>query len=391
VTSASQTTAEMVEQIGPVLEKYASQAEAERRLAPEAMTAMVDAGVMRTLIPRGYGGLETEPVAAFKMFEDIAAIDSAAGWIAGNCCGISTMGMMYSAEANSEKYSDPRLVVAGAWFPPGLAEPVQGGYRVTGRWSFGSGVHYATWLTCQALITENGAPRIGENGQPSPLIMFFPAREATIHDNWDVLGMRGTGSHDFEVNDLFIPERHAWQPAPISPTDPAFQRPLYRLGFWPVAPVNASVALGIARAALRDLISLAGVKTPSYTQTSLADRPVVQDRIARARALIDAGSSYIQTAVANAVDFVQDGRKCDIEHGMALALAGSFGHEAAAQAVDLIHSCAGTSAVRSSQPFQQHFRDVHTVSQHAFSTPSRFESVGKLMLGKESDWVFYYL
>src|SRR5947209_3004940 len=194
-------------------------------------------------------------------------------------CAISTMEMLYSGEANRETYADPGVGVAGAWFPPGLAEPVQGGYRLSGRWSFGSGCHYANWLTGQALISENGAPKLGPNGAPMPLIVFLPATEAEIIDNWNTLGMRGTGSHDFQVKDLFLPERHAWQPAPIAPTDPAFQGPLYRLGLWPFAPMIASVALGIARAALDAFLGLAGMKTPSYTQTGLADRPVVQDQV----------------------------------------------------------------------------------------------------------------
>ncbi len=382
---------DMVSEVEPIIRQNAADAEANRRLSPETARAIVDAGILRSLVPQAYGGLEMDPVQAMKMIEHIARIDSAVGWIVGNSCGISTMGMMYSAEANQEKYKDSNVMVAGAWFPPGTAEPVQGGYKVNARWSFGSGCQYATWLTGQALIMENGAPKLGDNGLPMPLIMFFPASEAEVVENWNTLGMRGTGSHDFRVKDLFVPERHAWAPAPISPSDPAFSGPLCRLGLWPVGPVNASVALGIARAALDDLIALAATKTPSYTMTGLGDRPVVQDRIARARALIESGSSYIETAVSRAYDFVLGGPRLDIEHGMDIALAGSHGHEVAAQAVDLIHSCAGTSGIRNENRFQQYFRDVHTVSQHAFSSPSRFESVGKLMLAKETDWVFYYL
>ena len=389
-TSPERIADKMIAEVEPVLRKYAAQAEADRRLAPEAMNAILDAGLMRTWTPKAYGGLEMDPIPAFKMFEAIARIDSAAGWIVANSCGISSFSW-YPVEANKEMRADPRGFPAGSWFPPGTAEPVEGGYRVSGRWSFGSGCNYANWLTGQALVTENGSPKIGVNGKPIALIVFFPASEATIIDTWHTLGMRGTGSNDVRIEQVFIPARRCWTIAPLTVTDPAFSGPLYRLGLWTVGPLNASIALGIARAALDDLIVLAGKKTPSYTQTGLADRPVIQERVARARALIEAGSGYVETAVGKAWDFVLGGQKLDIEHGSSVALAGSFAHDAACQAVDLVHSCAGTTAIRQEHRFQQYFRDVHTVSQHAFSSWSRFESIGKLMLGRESDWAFYYL
>jgi len=158
-----------------------------------------------------------------------------------------------------------------------------------------------------------------------------------------------------------------------------------------VGPINASVALGIARAALDDLIELAGKKTPSYTQLGLADRSAVQERVARARASIEAGSGYIESAVQRAWQFVLSGKKLDIDHRLTVALAGSSCHDAACQAVDLVHSCAGTTAIREESRFQQCFRDVPTVCQHAFSSWNRYESVGKLMLDRDSDWDFYYL
>jgi len=380
----------MVTNVAPVVRKYAPQAEANRRLAPEAIKAIVDAGLMRTWTPKAYGGLEMDPISALKMFETLARIDSAAGWIVANSSIISSFSW-YPAEANQEMRTDLRGFPAGSWFPPGTAESVEGGYRVSGQWNFASGCDYANWLCGQALVTENGAPKIGVDGKPIPLIVFFPANEATIIDTWHTMGMRGTGSSDVRVEQIFIPQRRSWRIAPLTITDPAFSGPLYRLGLWTVGPLNASVALGIARAAVDDLIELAKKKTPNYTQTALADRPAVQERVARARSLIDAGSAYIEAATAKAWDFVGEGQKIDVEHGSGLALAGSFGHDAACQAVDLVHSCAGTTSIRQEHRFEQYFRDVHTVSQHAFSSWSRFESVGKLMLGRETDWAFYYL
>jgi len=151
-----------------------------------------------------------------------------------------------------------------------------------------------------------------------------------------------------------------------------------------VSPLNA-------RAAITDLIALAQSKTPSYTQVGLADKAVVQDKLARARAAVDAARSYLYSALAEAEEVVRTQPRLSLEQGIPLALAASHAVEAAAQAVDLVHSCAGTSGIREEQRFQQYFRDVHTISQHAFVSSSRFESAGKLMLGRESDWPFYYL
>src|SRR5207249_4701278 len=132
-------------------------------------------------------------------------------------------------------------------------------------------------------------------------------------------------------------------------------------------------------------------KTPSYTQTGLADKPIAQDRIARARAYVDAARSYVYGTVEAAWEYATSGPRVDMEHGIPLALAGSFAMDAACHAVDLVHAVTGTTGIREERRFQQYFRDAHTVSQHAFSSASRFESLGKLMLGRESDWPFYYL
>jgi indole-3-acetate monooxygenase len=388
---SDQLTSRMVVQVEPVLRQYAAAAETNRRLSPEVVQALIDSGITRVVIPKAYGGQEMEPVGYLKLLEALARIDSATAWVSSLFLGISGIGGVLPKEAGDEMYADPRSLFAGAWFPPGGAEPVEGGYRVSGQWAFGSGSNYATWLSCQVVVMENGAPKIGPNGGPIPLILFMKGSEAEVLDNWDALGMRGTGSHDFRAEGVFVPERRVWPIGPYEIKNPAFAGPNFRLGLWIVPALNAAVTLGIARAAVDDLMELAGQKTPSYTQIALTDKPVVQEHLARARAQVEAGESYLYSAIGSATEYVQSAPKCDIEHGMPIALACSFAVEAAAKAVDLVHACAGTSGIRVDRSFQQHFRDVHTVSQHAFSSTSRYESIGKLMLGKESDWVFYYL
>ena len=380
-----------VQRIEPVLRENSALADAERKLPKAAMDTMVETGIFRTWVPRAFGGMEMAPTPAIQMFEEISRIDSAAGWIASNSCVISTFCQVLPDAGSAEMFADPNNVVAGGWFPPGPAVPVEGGYRVSGQWGFGSGCHHAHWLTSMGIITDNGKPRIGSDGQPVLVMIFFPAEAAEIVDTWHTLGMRGTGSHDIKLTDVFIPARRAFVMGPFDRPGSAYRGPLYAFHLWLAGPPIASVALGIARAALDDFIALAGCKTPSYTQVGLSDRVTIQDRVARAKAMVDASRAYLYRALDDAWAYLSTGAKITPEQGIPVQLASCYAIETAGKVVDLVHAAVGTTGIRNEHRFQQYFRDVHTVSQHAFGSPTRFESVGKLLLGKESDWGFFYL
>lgn len=377
--------------IEQILRDNARLAEAERNLPKAAVAAMTEAGIFRTWRPQALGGMEMPPTPAIQMFEEIARVDSAAGWIASNSCIITTLCQVLSDAGASEIFRSPNVVLAGAWFPPGRATPVDGGYRVTGQWSFGSGCLHAQWLTAMGTITDGGEPRKGPGGEPVQVMLFFPTTEAEIIDTWHTLGMRGTGSHDFKLTDAFVPERRAYIMAPFDHPGSAFRGPLYGFRLWLAGPPIASVALGIARAALEDMLVLAGRKTASYTQVALGDRPTIQDRLARAKAMVDAARSYLYRTLDDTWTYLARGAKITPDQGIPVQLAASHAIESAVKAVDLLHTCAGTTGIRNEHRFQQHLRDIHTVSQHAFGSAERFESIGKLLLGKTSDWGFFYL
>ncbi|MGH2587690.1 MAG: acyl-CoA dehydrogenase family protein [Dehalococcoidia bacterium] len=390
-TAPTPSPEEIIARVEPVLRAYAPTAEAERRLAPEAITALIDAGVFRTWVPRAYGGLELDPIPALQMFEELSRIDSAAGWVAGNSAGIISVGHAFPDEASAEIAADPRTVMAGSSTPAGAAVPVDGGYCVTGRWPFGSGCTYANWLACFCLVMDGDAPRRQPDGSPAILIAIVPAEEAEILDNWHTLGMRGTGSFDFQAADVFVPAHRTAVLGPFDHKASGYSGPLYRFGLWLNITLLPATALGIARAALDDLLTLAAAKTPSYTQAVLADQPVVRDRVGRARALIDAGRAALYAAVDDAWRFVQAGGRITGDACIPLGLAVSFAMEAAVEAVDLVHAVAGTTAIRAEAPFEQHFRDVHTISQHAMASSARFASLGAMLLGRRSDWALYYV
>ena len=381
----------MVKNVAQILSATTAISEVNRRLAPDAVDAMVEAGIFRTLVPAAYHGAELGPVYGVKLFEELGFVDSAAAWVGAIGAGGAWLISLLPPLAADEILGDPRAIVNGSLFPPLAATPVPGGYRVSGRSSFGSGCDYATWIQCQAVIIDNGVPRHGPNGVPEAVLVHVPAKDARVIDTWNTLGMRGTGSNDYEIADALVPEHLTWPMGPIAPRNPRFTDGLTRMGIWWFSPLIASVSLGIARAAIADLVDLAQRKTPSYTQVGLADKPTIQERLARAQAVVDAARGYLYGSLAAADESVRRQPRLTIEQGIPLALAGSYAIEASTQAVDLVHSCVGTSGIRNECRFQRHFRDVHTISQHAFASQARFESVGKLMLGRESDWPFYYL
>ncbi|MCL6645784.1 MAG: substrate-binding domain-containing protein [Dehalococcoidia bacterium] len=297
----------MLAQVEPVLRRYAPVAEVERRLPPELADALIDAGMFRVWTPRSLGGLELDPIASFRLFEELSRIDGSAGWVVGNAGLGPYISQMLPDAGAAEVLADPRTVIAGVYNPPGAAIPVEGGYRVTGRWPFGSACHFANWLNAPCLIMDGDAPRLGPDGNPLLLSVLFRREEAEILDTWHTMGMRGTGSADFAAKDVFVPERRSFVLGPFDHPGSAFTGPLYRFGMWLDPARIAITGLGIARAALDAFMELANMKTPTLMQTALADRSSVQDGVARARALIDAARSYVYTVVGDAWQFVQSG------------------------------------------------------------------------------------
>jgi alkylation response protein AidB-like acyl-CoA dehydrogenase len=264
-----------VDKIKPTLRENTALGERICRLPDTSMNAMREAGLYRMWVPKTLGGLELDPMTVFEVLEAIARIDAAASWNLFMGVTPTLMGAWLSEDAASTIYSDG-LVMAGALFPPLPAAPVQGGYLLSGRAPFVSGCHAATWYVFASMVVEDGQPKTDGMGNPIALAAFVPRSEVEIVENWDTLGMRGTGSHDVVLKDAFIPEQLAplFVPYGDHPPGPAFQGPLYRLAIWSATPAAVAVSLGIARAAIEDVVRLAHQKTPAYTVTPLRERPV---------------------------------------------------------------------------------------------------------------------
>jgi indole-3-acetate monooxygenase len=364
-TGSLSSLLESVGQIEPVLREHAADAERERHLSDAVVDALRACGMNRLFRPRALGGLEADPITAFRVIEEISRIDSAAGWNLQLTSAIDAFGAWFPDDGAKEIFGQPDITFAGAFFPPRRAVPVAGGYRVTGQTPFASGAHQAKWFEGLAHIHDDDTPRLAADGTPVTLLTMCPASDAAIVDTWRTLGMRGTGSHDVIMTDVFVPSRHTALLVPLEKPGSAYQGPLCKLTAW---------------AAIDDLLELAGRKTPSYLATPLRDRSTVQAVIGKAEATLGAGRAYLYEALWEVWDKALQGHRIDMPGKMKLQLAATHA-AAAAKAVDLVHAAAGTSAIRDEHRFQRHFRDVHTITQHAYISASRYESGGQYIAG----------
>jgi len=378
-----------VREIEPVIRRHAPEAEQQRRLADPVVCALRDAGLFQVWRPKAFGGYEADPTTAARVVEEVSRIDSAAGWNLMIHLSGEFLGAWFSDDTAGQIFSERNTRVAASFNPPRRAVPVDGGYRVTGRTSFASGVHQANWLLSPAHVMDGEDVRLGSDGEPVAVMTAIPSRDFEVIENWNTMGMCGTGSHDVAVTDVFVPDERAVPWVPLETPSTAYTGPLYRMTLWPGITLLSVPALGVARAAIEALVERATEKTPAYTTRKLRDRPVAAAQLARAEALTGAARAYLHhTLDATFADAVAE-RPITLEHKVRMQLAATNVVLAAAEAVDLVHAIVGASGIRLEQPFERHFRDVHVLTQHAFVSASRYEDCGRYLMGGEPEWGFF--
>jgi alkylation response protein AidB-like acyl-CoA dehydrogenase len=368
-----------IERIGPLITEHAPTAEADRRLSGAVYQAMYDAGLFGMLAPKAYGGLELHPAECIQAWEAIARIDSAAAWNLVMNQAVAAFSAWLPPKGIAELYAGGIPTMAGALHPPGKAVRVGGGWRITGQVPFGSGCHHAQWL----------AIPVKEEGADTPFGAFIRRESATILDTWHTLGMRGTGSADYAVKDLYVPEHLTVPVTPLRNPPPGFEGPLFRMWPWTAIIGEATVSVGVAAAAVDLAVHLCMTKTPAYQGTALRDQQLAQFLIGKARARVEASRDTVTRAAEFAYgDVERSGALLSREAKIRLQLAVSFTAEACAEAVRLVNDAVGTSSIRIGQPFERHFRDTHTLLQHSDKSSPRYASAGRLMFGLENDWVW---
>jgi indole-3-acetate monooxygenase len=361
--------------------------ESVRRLPADLAHTLAQAGVFRMAIAKTYGGMERRPADLVRVIEEVSRADGSVGWcvmIGSSTAALS--GYLPPATAREIYGSDPLVITGGAVAPTGKAVRTEGGYRVNGRWKWGSATQNCTWITGGALIFEGDKPRIGASGDPEFQLMIFPAREVEILDTWDSSGLRGTGSHDFQVKDVFVPNERAFA---IGATRPVVKTPLYRFPFFGLLAVGVSaVSLGIARHAIDEFAILAGGKVPTWERKTLAHSARIQEGVAEAEATLRSSRAFLFEAIEAAWDAASTGSSPSLQMRRDLRLAAANVAWQCVKVVDAMYSMGGGSVVHSSHPIQRCFRDVHVVTQHQMVNRNVFETTGRLFLGMAAESFF---
>ena len=366
----------------PLIRSCADQIDAARELPRSLFEALADAGMFHLAFPRSLGGAELDLPTYVEVIEEIGKADASTGWIVNQNSIFATYAARMPRDVARAIWVDtPRAVVANTPAPTAKAIVVPGGYRVTGRQGFSTGCRHASWVASHAQIIENGQPRL-ENGQPLSLYLFVPVAQAELLDTWRVRGMRGTGTHHFAVNDVFVPAERSVHPASAPLVEPG---PLYRIPRTLLfASGDAAVSLGLARTCLAMFAELAGAKTPRAMQAMLRDQSIVQSAVGHAEANLRSARAFLFEAVREIWAAATAGA-VSLDHRAAMRLAATHSIRLAAQIVDTAYNAAGATAIYEDHPLQRHFQDVHVITQHLQGRLSHYELVGRHWLGLPVD------
>ena len=375
--------------LGPRISAAADQIEQERRLPAEIVDALVGAGLFRMLVPASMGGGEADLITFAEVVEEIAKADASTAWCLGQAAGSAPVAAFMDQEAARTIFTDPRAVVA--WGPgAGTAVAVEGGYRLSGKWSFASGCHHSTWLGGTAkVVTQDGTPCLRADSSPDMRRLLFPTSCAEFTDIWHVSGLRGTGSDQYAVEDLFVAEPFAVVAAPNGlPLQDVRYEPGRQYAF-PLTLVHAigfaAVALGIARSVQDAFIELAGAKTPRNWTIVLREDGVVQSQVARSEAGLRSARGFLHDTVRDAWAAAGPTGMIPIEQRILIRLSATHAIHTAVQVVDTIFHAAGATAIFASNPFERRFRDIHAVMQQIQGSQAHFKTVGQFFLGLEPD------
>ena len=357
--------------------------ESTGRLPDDLIANLRTTGVLDMWLPRELGGAEVPPPEVFDTIEQLARSDGSTGWCTAVSVGTTALAGYLPEEGARQIFSAPATITGGAFIPAGRATVRDGALCVSGQWPFGSGALHADWLCGGCVIVdEGGDPVVTAEGRPDVRLAFFPAADAVIHDTWRVMGMRGTGSHDFEVQALEVPLERT-MPMAFSPWPQGalWRMPPMALFFAPMA----AVPIGMAQAAIDALVALAADKTPYRSARRLAERDVVQAMVARAEAAVGSARAFLRATVADVWQTVLDGGEATLRQRAQVRLAVVNAASGARDAVNLCLEAAGSTALGSAHPIQRHFRDVHAAGQHVVLAFPGYETVGRVMLGLEPD------
>lgn len=367
----------------PELAARSAEMEEARRLPADLARKLAGAGVFRMVTPAVYGGLELSPRQIVEVTEALATANASAGWCA--MIGATTaLNAAYMAPEFAEAiYGDPAIITGGVYAPMGKAQREGDHYRVSGRWQWGSGSANCSWLCGSCTLWENGEMKRLPSGAPDTRMMVFPASDAVLHDTWHVMGLKGTGSGDFEVKDILVP---AGRSVSLVTDKPLESGALYKFPAFGLLSLGVSaVALGNARGALDAFHSLATVKKSQGSAKTLAERQTMQAEFARCEAAWRAARAYLFAEIDLVWAVAQQADDIPMQMRADLRLACTHMTRTGAEICRTLYDLGGGAALFEASDLQRRFRDAHAITQHIVTAPSTFELTGRILFGLPTD------
>ena len=362
----------------PLIASEADEIERTRRLTPAVTAALIENELYRALLPRSVGGHEVALETFMQMQEEIAKADASTAWCLGQCAVCAMTAAYLEPDAANEIFNTPPGILAWGAINHEV-KAVPGGYMANARWEFASGSRQASWLGSHVRIVEaDGTTRKKKDGAPEIRTILFPMTSATMYDVWDVIGLKGTGTDSYSVENLFIPEKFVAQRDDMNAVRE--KGPLYKLTTNAVFSMGfAATSLGVARATLDAATDLARSKIPQGL-SAMRENSAVQGVIGRTEASLRAARAYLYTTAAEIWRDLERGERITEERRIAIRIAATWTIHQSAAVVDTAYHMSGATAVFAKNPFERRFRDMHAIAQQIQARDTHYEDAGKAIL-----------
>jgi indole-3-acetate monooxygenase len=383
MSGAARDILENVRVLEPRIRESAEAIEAERRLPAQLAHELMEAQVFRLGLPRAYGGPELDPMSQVRVVEELSRIEGSVGWLSMISSAGSFLGAFLVPLVAQRFFGSVDGVLAGNLRPPQRADLVDGGYRVSGRFRFGSGCQHASMMACGCVIYDRGEPQLNRKGEPHIRVMLIPASKVTIVDVWDTTGMRGTGSNDYIVENVFVP----FEESPSMAEPPHYRAPLYSFPQMFLVS-HAGVPLGIARSALDFVIELSNRKEVRPGKL-IRDDTQTQETLGWAEAHLGAARALVYSTLEDLwATLCQGGRLTARQHA-SYRLMITYSHQAAKELIVKLYDLAATSSIFRNGRLDRDMRDIMTACQHRVVHLKMYRPAGRMLLGLEPDEPFF--
>lgn len=372
----SESLMDAARRLHPMIREHAEVVERNRRLAPAVVGALLEARLFHMAVPRAFGGCEINPMEMITCIEELARADASTGWCVAKATCSTLVARNLPAPVLHEMFDDQKFIGACVLASKGKAIAVPGGIRLTGRWSYATTSEDCSWIALGTVVCDGAELRKMPNGQPARYLALLRRGEFHVRDTWHVSGLAGSGSHDVEVIEQFIPEARVMSlTSERTLTTTLFSFPIFAL----LRVLDAAVALGVGRRAIEEFRDLAKHK-PSPWGGNLRDQLGAQQLVGQAEGMVRSARAFLLDAVGEAWQATQGAATPAIEHRVMMTLAATEAVARTTAAVDLMYSAGGATSMMTDHPMQRLFRDMHTITQDVAVHHKNYEYVGKHVL-----------